>query len=150
MTNNDSSPSARRETTRGSEVARTDDLPHVLVITGDPTQPSRKWTYTVECPGVTEKCRLYEECEPCNALDGEQAEALEENQYAHGQDHTWTTVGWGTPTDDCLLQRDEGLWDAGTDLVSDEAIPHPGRYPVHFFYDGDLVVLELAGEVDRG
>lgn len=150
QTEDDSSPPARRPATRGSEVTRTGEVaqPHILVITGDPTQPSRKWDYAIECPGVTDECRVYNECIGCRQNREPAGKQIGGRREIHGVEHTWTTFGWATPSDDCLGTLEDMPWEVGTDLVSNECLPHPGRYAARWTQAGGSAVgdLELVGE----
>ncbi|MEU4399760.1 hypothetical protein [Micromonospora orduensis] len=112
--------------------------PHVLVVTR-PTEPGViDPTYTIECPGVTDDCRSYEDCRPEQAEIDLLDDADDEAPVAHGVRHRHLNDLWMAATDQCYLATDaDGVADA-----ADELKLAPGRYPVKAIFDPDFGSVE--------
>lgn len=131
--------------------------PHVLVLTGpcedceatDHAAPcvndQHSYDYAVECPGVTDACRMYRECTACSvrAAAGLPPEADEETGMGHGVPHRRIGGLWMTPTDDCYVQTIDGLADAVADLNLSL-----GRYLIDHDFPGDPNSLLLFALTD--
>lgn len=130
---------------------RQDVTPHTLVVEEDPAYPGdpEAYRFGVECPGVTDHCRSYVECMPCNS-DPEISEALWDEPVRHGVEHTQIKdLGWSLPTDQCyLIDCPDSLYD----LAPPAARAQPGRYLVTIGYDsyGDTVLSPHAAPLDAG
>jgi hypothetical protein len=97
----------------------------------------------VDCPGVVDSCRAWEECMECNALDldSDAHEELEQTGVAHGQEHQTLECGWATRTEDCILAVHDELRD-----IVDDSFPgdvKPGVYQVRIISD-DMPRLEFV------
>lgn len=99
------------------------------------------------CPGVTDSCRCWQECEDCRkartrvdleAFD----ERLREAGEAHGIDHEWIDGVWMTPTRACVTAALES--DAG-DLVY--TLPE-GLHPISVDCEDDFVHVSLIDAAD--
>lgn len=116
---------------------------HILIVTPDADEPSETdlFTYEIECPGVTDACRRYEDCRPDDA-ERELLETAIDNEQpviAHGARHLMFDGLWCAETDRCNVAGHDGL---GSDVAGRFA---PGRHPVEFdFGDGtEIVILPL-------
>jgi hypothetical protein len=111
--------------------------PHILVIQQD--LKVTDWyepTFTIECPGITDVCRTWFDCDKCTADD---RDALHEadQPIAHGVEHKLFSWGWSVPSDDqCFVRDNDG--DAVVNLVHD--LP-PGRYEVAFDVDDETDLI---------
>lgn len=112
--------------------------PHVLVV-AEPTEPGViDPTYTIECPGVTDDCRSYEDCLPeQNEIDA-LGDGDDEAPVAHGVRRRYLNDTWMAATDRCYLASDaDGVADAADALKL-----APGRYPVKAIFDPDFGSVE--------
>lgn len=108
---------------------------HVLTVTGladDDGVDTRE--YEIECPGVTDECRLYEECGACKECRASSGAAFDsaESGVLHGVKHLHIDDAWMGATDRCYV--------ASLDCLSETAgylNLLPGRHPVTFDYVGD-------------
>lgn len=114
---------------------------HYLVVTPDPQDPQeRDWfSYSVECPGVTEECRRWEDCVH-NAVDVERLEEMADQgapePVLHGKRHRKIGGTWMAETDECYVARHDGLGDAVAGYYS------AGRHPIGWDV-GDGTELEV-------
>lgn len=121
--------------------------PHVLVIEIDGND--QELSYRVECPGVTDHCQMWEECQPCNA-DEEVSESLwDTDGEHHEQVHQYIgDLGWSLPVDQCFVTDNDNLTEAAQILAEQHHLI-PGRYPVSFAAEeGVYLHLDLL-EVHR-
>lgn len=137
---------------------------HILIVTPDADDPADAdlFTYEVECPGVTDACRRYEDCK-AGEDEREQLEAAEDSglrpAMAHGKRHFMFDGVWCAETDQCNVACHDGL---GNDV---DGRFEPGRHPVDFdFGDGTEIAIfalddlattatcpsSLEGGADRG
>ena len=128
---------------------------HVLVITGNPGDRR----YTVECPGTTDACQMWRECEhptcqprtaenPDGYVDHEAwDDALFDDPDRHGVEHMPLLSTWCVPSaGQCFVRDNDNLSDAADDLARRLA---PGRYPVTFqVEDEEYLILKLAEPVE--
>jgi hypothetical protein len=113
---------------------------HTLVVAEDPDYPGDRdaYLFSVECPGVTDGCRAYVECQPCNS-DSEISEALWDEPVRHGAEHVQIEdLGWSLATDQCFLLDNPDT----RDLARPPLGAFPGRYAVVIKYDryGDVEI----------
>lgn len=95
--------------------------------------------HVIKCPGVTDACRAWEECDDCENVSD--YESLAETSFAHGQEHRYLDGRWMTPTSDCYIATYEDLPDAIDYLDIDGA----GRYEVSFdFTEANYLKLDLV------
>jgi hypothetical protein len=92
--------------------------PHYLVVEVDP-EDGEALIYSVECGGVTDACRRYEDCIPDAAERSLLGEAAEEKPVAHGKRHIMVDGAWCAETTACNVADHDGL---GDDVA--------GRFPV--------------------
>ena len=99
------------------------DTQHFLIVTADHEDPGDPdlFSYAVECPGVTDECRRYEDCV---ATDTERQllEAAQDNgtePVTHGVKHLMIDAVWCAATQMCNVRDHDGLPDAVA-----------GRFPV--------------------
>jgi hypothetical protein len=87
---------------------------HYLIVTADPEDPQERdfYDYEVECPGVTDECRRWEQCvaSTCTVAREYQFDARE--ALGHGEHHRYINGMWMTPTEHCYVQGHDGLPDA--------------------------------------
>lgn len=123
---------------------------HFLIVTPDPQDPQERdfYTYEVECPGVTDACRLWKSCDgadPDHAALEMLAEGSDSDPIAHGVRHReiagWT--GWWAATDDCYVQTHDRLGDAAENYFG------PGRHPIRWEV-GDGTELEIYALMEAG
>lgn len=98
----------------------------------------------IECPGVTDDCRAWDECmeSGCRRPDDETLDRLSDEQPVHGQVHVRISdLGWCVPTSNCWLQTTD---------ASDEADGlDPGRYVFDWrCEDGEYLVLSNVARLD--
>ena len=132
----------------------TEKVPHILIVEDCNANHADGgghdldcWTLKLECPGVTDACRMWLECMDCNSkisadLDNDDLyDQLSQTGEAHGVQHVWAgDIGWATWTDKCLAERHEDLYEAVEDLDLT-----PGRYLVLVsFEDGEYLRLRLV------
>jgi hypothetical protein len=108
---------------------------HILIVTPDPDDPEGGYTYVVECPGVTDACRMWVECGYNHSDDD-----LYEDETAHGERHQMIgDIGWCVSTDACFIVGNDYLHDAAEGIA-------PGRWLVdHDYDDGQLDRLTVLG-----
>lgn len=123
---------------------------HTLIITvtpgADPTEVDHWQEFAVDCPGVTDACRAWQECQVagCPANAGNSNVLWEVSDVSHGQEHRHINDAWMTATDRCYLLDADELPDVAETLATKPELP-PGRYEVvHSFDDGAIEYLELA------
>lgn len=123
------------------------DATHILVI-APPIAEGHYPRVTVECPGVTDSCRAWDECMEAGCRDPEDdvLDKLCNEEPVHGVVHERIGgVGWCTPTERC--------WPQTTDVA--EALegmePPPGRYTFRWSVEDDeyIVVHDLQPAPDR-
>jgi hypothetical protein len=114
---------------------------HVLIVTADADGPTDTdlFAYEIECPGVTDSCRRYEDCS-ASEEEREELEAAEDAgqrpAVAHGKRHFMYDGVWCAETDCCNV--------AGHDNMPDDVAGRfePGRHPVDFdFGDGTEIAV---------
>lgn len=133
--------------------------PHVLVV-GEPLDPDLIPQFEVECPGVTDDCRMWAECAVSGCppfTQGTEAEdeAIDEGGYtAHGVEHKRLTVGWCVRTEQCFIRDHDELPDAVNDLFGGWDRAALGRYPVRINWsdaqDDTELHLELLEAASNG
>lgn len=119
--------------------------PHVLIVTPDAEDPTDTdlFTYAVECPGVTDACRRYEDCVAGEAERRFLEAAADNGQpvVAHGARHLMFDGLWCAETQWCNVVGHDSLPD---DVAGRFA---PGRHPVDFdFGDGTEIAIFAVGE----
>jgi hypothetical protein len=105
--------------------------------------------YSIECPGVTDACRMWVGCDipDCPGNTGDDDTLYDVSNIAHGKPHKYIDDSWMVPTDTCYLIAADELPDAAEFLATKDGLV-PGRYAVgHDFDDGRLADLHLAGSV---
>jgi hypothetical protein len=119
---------------------------HILIVTPDRDDPTDEglFTYEIECPGVTDACRRYEDCS-AGEDEREELEAAEDSgrrpAVAHGKRHFMFDGVWCAETDHCNVVGHDGL---DNDVAGRFT---PGRHPVDFdFGDGTEIVILPLGE----
>lgn len=110
---------------------------HVLIVTDGPDGPRLR--YSIECPGVTDDCRSWTECDECPPRTDESDEKMLDDSEAHGVEHRYLDSGWCVPTDTCFLT----LYSELADSAADAELTIPGRWPVTFDIEDDGEVLNL-------
>lgn len=110
---------------------------HILTITETVEDGVTEQEYAVECPGVTDRCRMWRECEQDKALSDDLDED-EESATVHGVEHRLIDDRWMVRTEDCFIRDNEGLDEAAGDLE----LP-AGTYPVDFDSGEDMCSLSL-------
>lgn len=115
--------------------------PHVLVVTADPDDPERL-DYSVECPGVTDECRMYRDCLAGKAERSALDRAADDGEplVAHGKRHLKVDGAWMAETDHCYAQGHDGLPDTAVDRFP------VGRHPIEWDTgDGtEIYIVALA------
>lgn len=129
---------------------------HILVVR-PPIEEGHVPQYAVECPGVTDACRMWWECDkpdcpPFSPHTTEEDEAIDNGFVQHDREHRLLDgLEWCVPTDRCWFASYDDLEGA----VDALALPGSGRYPVRrgaWQAGDDATVLRLElipGEVDR-
>jgi hypothetical protein len=121
---------------------------HFLIVTPDPRAPEETdyFTYAVECPGVTDKCRRYEDCSADNAERDLLEDALDadtQRPVAHGVKHLLIDETWCAATDLCNVRDHDGLPDAVAGRFP------PGRHAIDFdFGDGTEIAVHASDPAD--
>jgi hypothetical protein len=114
--------------------------PHTLVITETTGDSVTERTYAIECPGVTENCRMWRTCDP-NEVIGDHDQL--EPQIVHGVVHRLIEDMWMVPTEGCFVRDNDFLPEAADSLEL-----CPGRYPVDFEAGGGCdLFLTVRAEV---
>jgi hypothetical protein len=113
---------------------------HFLIVTPDPADPDDTdlFDYAVECPGVTDACRRYEDCVPDNAELEHLENAYDDSAvpFAHGVKHIHIDGMWCAATDKCNVRDHDGLGDAVAGRFP------TGRHAVDFdFGDGTEIAV---------
>lgn len=116
---------------------------HVLIVTPDPDDPNDEdlFTYDSECPGVTDRCRSYQDCQADEAEREALETAIDNGQpvVAHGARHLKFDGLWCAETDHCNVIAHDGLPEAIAGRVG------PGRHPFDFdFGDGTEIAIFLV------
>lgn len=122
---------------------------HVLVVHPAPPDDRPHLRYTVECPGTTDDCRAWMECNRrgcppfAPGSDAEEQAEADAEFTAHGVTHRWDGAGW-LPLSWCWIAHHEALSDAAEYLLG--ADPAPGRYPIRHETDwrGEFLTLHLV------
>lgn len=116
-------------------------LSHVLIVRPDPADPHPDfYEYEVDCPGVTDQCRRWEECAVADCPIS--AEWDDGDSEAHGQPHKLIAGMWMTPTEHCYVAVHDGLPDA---VAGDFA---PGRHDIDWEVgDGTELSVFAAGQI---
>lgn len=121
---------------------------HTVTIKHDPASHAEDChddcTVDVHCPGVTDKCRTWWECNVCRiamaSMDSDDRAKWEDLMYDeddgawHGVDHSHIDGMWMTPSEDCLLTS--SLDNNADDLVYE--LPE-GVHPVDLDCDEGFV-----------
>jgi hypothetical protein len=116
------------------------DTQHFLIVAADPDNPGDEdlYEYEVECPGVTDACRRYEDCVP----DDHERTLLEEavdnetEPIAHGVKHLLLDGMWCAATDRCNVRDHDAL-------PNEVAGRFPvGRHAIDFDF-GDATEIEV-------
>lgn len=105
--------------------------------------------YSIECPGVSNACRMWTECDvpECPGRTGQDDTLYDVSDIAHGQPHKYIDDSWMVPTDTCYLIIADELPDAAGYLASKQNLG-AGRYQVgHDFDEGTIADLHLIEEV---
>jgi hypothetical protein len=112
-----------------------------LIVTPDADDPTNEhlFAYEIDCPGVTDACRRYEDCK-ADQDEREHLEAAEDAGHrpatAHGKRHFMFDGVWCAETDHCNVAGHDAL---GNDVAGRFA---PGRHPVDFdFGDGTEIAI---------
>ncbi len=86
---------------------------HILVVASDPSDPENL-SYEIECPGVTDACREYQDCLASEAEQAVLERAVDDGKplVAHGKRHLKIDGTWMAETGHCYVQGHEGLPDA--------------------------------------
>lgn len=121
---------------------------HLLRIVHDPESHELEDCHDgckaeVVCPGVTDSCRVWWECDPCAVQRDAMSAAsrdeydvrLDESGEAHGVDHQWIDGMWMTPGTTCIAYA----MDTDADEFVDELAA--GDYPVDLDCDEGFVRL---------
>lgn len=122
---------------------------HTLVVTVDPHPLDHEppdVDFFIECPGVTDACRMWVECDipNCGSTDAER----DHNAVLHGKRHQLVVSTWSVPTDICYLIVADETPDAADSLAAKQHLG-PGRYLVtHEIYEGCVAEFQLAEEVN--
>lgn len=119
---------------------------HFLIVTADPDDPSDKdlFQYEVECPGVTDECRRYEDCVP----DGPERTLLQEavdnegTPIAHGVKHLMIDGTWCAATNLCNVRDHDGLPDAVVGLFP------VGRHAIDWDFGDGTELAVYASDVE--
>lgn len=119
---------------------------HILVVTADAEDPDPDlYEYDVECPGVADDCRRYEDC----LATADEVAALQSaadngsEAVAHGRKHLHIDGMWMAATDLCYVATHDGMPDAVAGRFE------PGRHPITWDVgDGtELIVFAPDGAV---
>lgn len=132
------------------------DPPHVLVVTGhyDLSDQVDEREFQIECPGVTDCCRLWV---PCDCPESADPDRLWDDNVAHDVVHqSIDNEWWGVATDRCLYV-DPDTADPLPDVASALRAPgghewglDAGRYPVQptWLGEGEFALdLVPAGDI---
>lgn len=100
--------------------------------------------YDIECPGVTNSCRAWDECRTCYVprvgISSDVKDQLEQHGEAHGQPHQYIDGRWMTPTSHCYVAGHDALSEEGSYIANGQ----PGRWPVaHEVGDGTELYLHV-------
>jgi hypothetical protein len=113
---------------------------HFLIVTPDPNDPDDQdlFTYAVECPGVTDECRRYEDCVAGDAERELLEEAIDNGEalIAHGVNHLMIDGVWCAATNLCNVCDHDGLPDAAAGRFP------AGRHAIDYdFGDGTEIAV---------
>jgi len=111
--------------------------PHTLTITETVEDGITEQEYSVECPGVTDNCRLWRECDQDKELSFDLDEE-EVWQTVHGVEHQLIDDRWMVRTEECFVRDNDRLAEAAGDLE----LP-AGTYEVDFDSGDDQCHLSL-------
>jgi len=119
---------------------------HTLVITMhsdcidmEPTDVD----YDIECPGVSDACRMWVECDIPNCENDSGHNA---GELIHGKRHQYVGDSWSVPTDTCYLAVADEMPDAADYLATKHQLG-VGRYVVgHDFDEGRIADFQLLRE----
>lgn len=117
-------------------------MTHTLIVTPSAARPDDEdgYSYEVDCPGVTDSCRLWEDCGA--GFDEQQVleNRNERHPVAHGKRHSFIDSLWMAETTACYVATHDGLPDAVSGSFA------PGRHAIDFDCGGgtELVVLAVA------
>lgn len=111
---------------------------HALTITETTEDGVTEQEYAVECPGVTDLCRMWRDCKQCASLDYDLDED-DDQPIAHGVEHRRIDERWMVRTEECFIRDNDDLGAAAGDLE----LP-AGIYPVDFDSGDDQCSLSLA------
>ncbi|WBB73253.1 hypothetical protein O7602_26805 [Micromonospora sp. WMMD1128] len=112
--------------------------PHILTITETTEGGITEQEYAIECPGVTDHCRMWRDCKQCESLSYDLDED-EDQQIVHGVEHRYMDERWMVRTEDCFVRDNDQLDEAAGDLE----LP-AGVYPVDFDSGDDMCSLSLG------
>lgn len=121
---------------------------HTLIITAyaDSTMDEpTELDFTVECPGVTDACRMWVECDVagCGSTNAER----DHNIVLHGTRHQLISSTWSIPTDTCYLIAADEMPDTADFLATQQELG-AGRYLVgHDFNEGCIADFQLIEKV---
>jgi hypothetical protein len=121
------------------------DTANVTAI--DDTAPHvHRFDVKVECPGVTDACRSWEDCDECTPEDEEAMDRTGDG-WAHGVAHFRRgDEGWFVPGEDCDYRLCVYRHDA-RDMFQGHA---PGTYPVSYVCDDASERMVVRVESDAG
>jgi hypothetical protein len=113
-------------------------MTHTLIIkaVANPNEVDNWRDFSIECPGVTDACRMWVECDipNCGSEDAER----DNNVVKHGKRHQLIVSTWSVPTDTCYLMIADELSDVAASMADSEKLP-PGRYEVDHDFDEGMV-----------
>lgn len=118
---------------------------HTLIVMVDP-DPELSPEYEIECPGVTDSCRMWVECDipRCGSTDA----GRDHNIVLHGKKHQLIGSTWSVPTDTCYLVVADEMCDAADFLATKERLA-AGRYVIgHDFDEGCIADFQLI-EIEK-
>ncbi len=101
--------------------------------------------YKLDCDGVTDACRAWQECDALgcttDALDRAEEDGDDE-PVAHGVAHKSLNIGWAVPLEECWLKSDPDWPEPARELGVG-----PGVYRVVHTYnrDGEFYTLTVVG-----
>ncbi|TCB97565.1 hypothetical protein E0H26_11645 [Micromonospora zingiberis] len=110
---------------------------HTLTITETVEGGITEQEYAVQCPGVTDACRMWRDCAKDAALSFD-LDQDEDQQIVHGEEHRLIDDRWMVRTDDCFVRDNDQLDEAAGDLE----LP-AGTYEVDFDSGDDQCHLSL-------
>lgn len=116
---------------------------HIFVVSG--SEDDR--TYSAECPGISDVCRMWVACTACPPLERE-SDADDDmwdcDGIAHGVKHRRFSDGWLVPSQDrCFVRDNDYLPDAAC-YVAAEVLE--GRYRVDFDVEDETDLILFLNE----